>query len=82
MDNRFNSCYHSTAWKKARSTVKIRDNGLCKEYMNDKRITIGAIVDLIILIREDWDKRLDLDNLQLLCLACHNKKTGKESAMK
>ncbi|QUG41255.1 HNH endonuclease [Psychrobacillus sp. INOP01] len=81
-DKQSNSFYHATAWKKARSIVKIRDNGLCKECMNDKRITVGSIVDHMIPTKEDWDKRLDLDNLQLLCHACHNKKTGKERAKK
>lgn len=81
-DKQSNSFYHSAAWKKARSIVKVRDNGLCVECMNDKRITIGVLVDHIIPIKEVWDKRLELDNLQLLCQSCHNKKTGKERANK
>jgi len=71
--------YHSTAWKKAREIIKIRDNGLCQQCLKDKRITIGTIVDHIIPIKQDWNKRLDEDNLQLLCQSCHNKKTGNEN---
>ncbi|WP_428909479.1 HNH endonuclease [Niallia sp. Krafla_26] len=74
------SFYHSAAWKKARDLVKIRDNGLCQECIRNKRIAVGTEVDHIIPIKQDWNKRLELGNLQLLCKACHNKKTGVERA--
>lgn len=70
--------YHSSAWKRARDLIRIRDNGLCIECLNQKRITVGTIVDHIIPIKQNWNKRLDEDNLQLLCQSCHNKKTGSE----
>lgn len=70
--------YHSVAWKRAREIIRIRDNGLCQECFKQKRLTVGTIVDHIIPIKQDWNKRLDEDNLQLLCQACHNKKTGTE----
>lgn len=70
--------YHSAAWKRVRNLIRIRDNGLCVECLNDKRITVGTIVDHIIPIKQNWNKRLDEDNLQLLCQSCHNKKTGTE----
>ncbi|WP_432702679.1 HNH endonuclease [Lysinibacillus sphaericus] len=70
--------YHSAAWKRARDLIRIRDNGLCIECLNQKRITVGTIVDHIIPIKQNWNKRLDEDNLQLLCQSCHNKKTGTE----
>lgn len=70
--------YHSAAWKRARDLIRIRDNGLCVECLNVKRITVGTIVDHIIPIKQNWNKRLEEDNLQLLCQSCHNKKTGSE----
>lgn len=70
--------YHSATWKRARDLIRIRDNGLCVECLNDKRITVGTIVDHIIPIKQNWNKRLDEDNLQLLCQSCHNKKTSSE----
>ncbi|MFD2446393.1 HNH endonuclease [Bacillus sp. CGMCC 1.16607] len=70
--------YHSATWKRARELIKIRDNGLCVQCLNEKRITLGTIVDHIIPVKLDWNKRLDEDNLQLLCQSCHNKKTGME----
>jgi len=70
--------YHSASWKRARDLIRIRDNGLCIECLNQKRITVGTIVDHIIPIKQNWNKRLDENNLQLLCQSCHNKKTGSE----
>ena len=67
--------YHSSAWIKLRDYVRIRDNGVCQQCLNEKRITIGKPVDHIVPIAVDWDKRLDEDNVWLLCQACHTKKT-------
>ena len=77
--NRF---YHSAAWKKTRDIVKVRDNGLCRECLRHKRITVGTEVDHIVPIKQSWGKRLELDNVQLLCKAGRNKKTGEERAEK
>jgi 5-methylcytosine-specific restriction enzyme A len=71
--------YHSSAWKKVRELIKIRDNGLCQHCLSDKRITVGTIIDHIVPITDDWNKRLEEDNLQLLCQSCHNKKTAEDS---
>ncbi|NEU29946.1 HNH endonuclease [bacterium LRH843] len=71
--------YASAAWKRLRELIKIRNNGLCQLCLKDKRIVIGTIVDHIIPIKVNWSLRLDEDNLQLLCQACHNKKTAEES---
>lgn len=70
--------YHSVSWKKCREYIRIRDLGLCKCCLEDKRITIGTIVDHIIPLKVSWDKRLDENNLQLLCTSCHNIKTAED----
>lgn len=70
--------YHSAAWKKVRNLIKIRENGLCQQCLSEKRITVGTIVDHIIPMSVDWDKRLEENNLQLLCIECHNKKTAED----
>lgn len=70
--------YHSSAWKKAREIIKIRDNGLCVKCFENKKIVIGTIVDHIIPLSVDWDKRLEESNLQLLCASCHNLKTAED----
>lgn len=70
--------YHSVAWKKLRDYIWIRDNGMCQQCLKEKKITIGKIVDHIIPIEIDWNKRLDEDNVWLLCQSCHNKKTAED----
>lgn len=67
--------YHSTAWIKLRDYIRIRDNGLCQYCLTEKRIVVGAIADHIIPLSVDWSKRLDEENIWLLCGGCHNRKT-------
>lgn len=77
-DKRSNSFYHSMAWKKVRKLAILNSNGLCVRCFDNNRLVQGYIVDHIIPVKEDWSKRLELDNLQYLCLACHNKKTNED----
>ncbi|MEK4024470.1 HNH endonuclease [Sporosarcina sp. FSL W7-1283] len=77
-DSKTKAFYNSTAWRKLRAMIKIRDNGLCQMCLVDKRIVIGTIVDHIIPIKVDWQLRLTENNLQLLCHSCHNKKTAED----
>lgn len=71
--------YHSSSWIKCRDYIKIRDNGLCQHCLNEKRITVGVLVDHIVPLSIDWSKRLDENNLQLLCQSCHNLKTTEDT---
>ncbi len=69
--------YNSSAWKKVRELVKIRDAGLCQEC---KRIGImhkSDVVDHIVEI-EDNGCRLCMDNLECLCALHHHQKTARE----
>ena len=81
-----NKFYTSAKW------IRLRN-----EYRNEKKmrcehcgrfITGVSIVDHIEEItpfnKDDKDITLNKDNLQLLCIECHNKKTftGKESKLK
>lgn len=79
-DKKSNSFYKSWSWRKARGIVIARDNGLCQQCLKEERIVPGVIVDHITPLKQDWSKRLALDNLWLLCQSCHNKKTGRERA--
>lgn len=68
--------YNSKAWKDCRASyIATIWNGLC-EHCKD---ATGYIVDHIIEINEhnisDPMITLNHDNLQYLCLVCHNKKT-------
>nr|DAO74578.1 MAG TPA: HNH endonuclease [Caudoviricetes sp.] len=68
--------YRSTAWRKLRA-VKLEQQPLCEECLKHGRHTPAQIVDHIVPINEGGAS-LDLVNLQSLCHACHNRKSGRE----
>ncbi|MBH0342277.1 hypothetical protein ABB08_08715 [Paenibacillus larvae] len=68
--------YNSSAWKKCRESVLIRDHYLCQQCLKEQRITQADMVHHIIPLLDDWSKGLDMDNLESLCNACHNKEHG------
>lgn len=69
--------YNSSEWKKVRDYIRNKYKMRC--YKCNKLITGISIVDHIIEISpdnyEDENITLNGDNLQLLCLKCHNTKT-------
>ena len=65
--------YKSKEWTKIRYLAISRDMGLCQECLKAGRRTRGTEVHHIIPIKDDWNKRFDLDNLVTLCRECHNK---------
>ena len=73
--------YNSKWWKRFRDYV-IQQYVLCAECLKDNKVTEGTEVDHIITISTDegWLRRLDLDNVQLLCKYHHSQKTAKEIA--
>ena len=76
------SLYHSQRWRKLRLVVIARDYGQCQECKRRGIITKGIVVHHIIEAREDITKFWDEDNLELVCLACHNKEHPEKSGGK
>lgn len=69
---------YDRAWQRCRA-LKLKMTPLCEECTREGRKTAGAHVDHIKAIRLGGD-RLDLDNLQTLCVTCHNRfKTSEDS---
>ncbi len=68
--------YQSTAWRKLRS-VKLQQQPLCEECLQQGATTPAQMVDHIRPINKGG-AALDLKNLQSLCHACHNRKSGRE----
>ncbi|WP_299195732.1 HNH endonuclease signature motif containing protein [uncultured Amphritea sp.] len=64
------------SWRKLREIVKSRANGLCEEHLKRKFVVVGCICDHIIPTAEGGTD--DLNNLQLLCQSCSDKKTHEE----
>lgn len=65
--------YKSAAWQKCRQVVLERDNFLCQKCLKRKQITPADMVHHIVELLDDWNKALDLNNLESLCNSCHNK---------
>lgn len=70
--------YKTGAWRNTRKVALVRDEWLCQHCLLDGTYKAAEMVDHIIPTLVDWDKRLDLDNLQSLCDACHKVKTRED----
>ena len=71
--------YHSTAWKRARETALRQQKYLCQDCIEYEGIyNLADVVDHVIELKDDWSKRLEIDNLRALCHAHHNTKTAEE----
>lgn len=74
--------YKSSVWQKCRAYILSRDDYLCQECL----VTVGPVpadtVHHIIHLKDDWEKRLDPDNLISVCASCHNKLHPEKSNKK
>lgn len=78
---RFSSFYNSCAWKKLRTQKFFDANGLCEECLKKGIIEAGVEVHHKKPIETCWEKRLDYDNLILLCPSCHAHAHERESEL-
>lgn len=70
--------YNRTKWKNAAYKAYERDEGKCRHC--GKLLIFGHNVDHITPINPDSPQHLKygLDNLQTLCIPCHNKKSTED----
>ena len=68
--------YRSTAWRKLRAE-QLRRQPLCERCLAQGRHIPARVVDHIRPVNQGGAP-LDLENLQSLCAACHNRKSGAE----
>lgn len=68
--------YNSKRWRTLRK-VYLSRHPLCAEHLRQNMTVVAVHVDHIVPINKGG-KGLEWNNLQALCLACHNKKTAKE----
>lgn len=69
-DPKYFKFYHSQAWRKTAAGYLAAHGYRCERC--------GAIAEQVhhrmpIQTPEGWDRRFDYDNLELLCISCHNK---------
>lgn len=80
-DKELHSFYKTKEWRVTSEYVRAKNNYLCIKCEEDNRITKADVTDHIIPITVDYDKRLDIHNLQPLCHACHNIKTAEDKRL-
>ena len=78
---KYASFYNSKNWKELRKLKFANANGLCEKCLLKGIIKEGVDVHHKIPIEDDWDKRLDYNNLMLLCKDCHNEIHDRESPL-
>jgi 5-methylcytosine-specific restriction enzyme A len=83
--------YDSIEWKKVRIKIKMRDNFECQECMRQGRVTIDKnefsenakrkkiqlVVHHIKELEYHPDLALEEENLETICVDCHNKEHGR-----
>jgi 5-methylcytosine-specific restriction endonuclease McrA len=69
--------YDSSAWRALRK-LKLQRNPMCEICFAYGRLTEATIVDHIVAVRDSYEGRLDIENLQSVCLSCHSRKTRQE----
>lgn len=71
-DKKEQAFYNSKSWLMTRDYIKGKYNGLCLMcLLEDDKVNYTDIVHHIIEIKEDWNKRLLVDNLVPLCQHHH-----------
>lgn len=71
-EDKYIKFYHSKAWKLVRKQALARDHYLCQECLRQGIVRTANTVHHIIPIKDDFKKRLKLDNLETICLEHHN----------
>ena len=64
--------YNSSQWQRVRA-LKRKENPLCEQCEREGRITPAELVHHKKEVKEDWDSRFELENLESLCNACHER---------
>ena len=76
-DPKLSRFYSSGRWRKTRN-IYIQSNPLCERCMLQGETRKADVVDHIIPIKIDWQRKLDMSNLQSLCNRCHAVKTRED----
>ena len=71
-DKRSTAFYNSKEWRALSAYVLMINNYQCAECGK-----VATEVHHIIEVKDDWSKRLDIDNLQPLCTSCHTRARNK-----
>ncbi|ABQ23670.1 HNH endonuclease [Clostridium kluyveri] len=78
----YDNIYKSRRWQRVRKIVLIRDNYLCQPCLRRGLIKEANTVHHIVELRKDLSKAFELDNLESICPACHNKEHPERNGSK
>lgn len=78
---KYKDFYNSSEWKSLRNYKFGQANGLCEHCLKKGIVRVGREVHHIVPIEEDWNKRLNFDNLVLLCPSCHQEMHNRDSQL-
>src|SRR5699024_4985 len=68
--------YNSKAWRSLRRQKLLDVGFLCEICESNGLYSEATVVHHVKEVSERWDLRLDFDNLQAVCTACHNRAHG------
>ena len=77
--DRIKAFYQSYEWRAARYDALKANDGRCELCGANKGDGAMLNVDHIKPLKHHWEKRLDLDNLQVLCGACNHGKGNRDT---
>lgn len=78
---KFDDFYNTKSWKRLRRQKFADAGGLCEECLRRGIVEQGKEVHHIVPLDEDWSRRLDYDNLILLCPDCHAEAHERDSEL-
>jgi len=78
--NRWKGPWARVENERAREAARIRDHNLCQDCLQRGRVVFADTVHHIEPVRDEWHKRLQLDNLVSLCRTCHEARHSKQPA--
>lgn len=73
-DKQYVAFYKTKEWGIVRALALTRDGYQCVECKKKGVKKLAQMVHHKIPVKKDWTKRLELNNLESLCEACHNRK--------
>ena len=80
-NEKYSSFYNSKSWLVLREQKFNDANGLCEKCLEKGIVKCGIEVHHKIPIEENWSKRLDYDNLILLCKECHQEEHSRSGSL-
>lgn len=77
-NKKYQDFYNSTPWRKARQD-KLNKQPWCEVCLAMDIYTQADMVHHKVELKDDWERRLDVDNLESICYPCHNRTEHKHS---